>query len=137
MGATHTVVYDGRCRVCSRMADRLRAWDRLGRLDVVAAQDPGVMQRFPWVPTEAYRDSLQVVSADGRAWQGAAAVAEVLRQIPHGPLVAWVLALPVVRPLAERFYRWFARNRYRLGCGDHCPYTPRRTETDRPSFPRP
>jgi predicted DCC family thiol-disulfide oxidoreductase YuxK len=25
-----------------------------------------------------------------------------------------------VRPLAEKFYRWFARNRYRLGCGEHC-----------------
>jgi len=27
-----------------------------------------------------------------------------------------------VRPLAERFYRWFARNRYRLGCGEHCQF---------------
>ena len=26
--------------------------------------------------------------------------------------------------LAERFYRWFARNRYRLGCGEHCQFRP-------------
>ena len=25
-----------------------------------------------------------------------------------------------MRPLVDRFYRWFARNRYKLGCGVHC-----------------
>jgi len=25
-----------------------------------------------------------------------------------------------VRPLADGFYRWFARNRYKLGCSEHC-----------------
>jgi predicted DCC family thiol-disulfide oxidoreductase YuxK len=29
-----------------------------------------------------------------------------------------------VRPLVDKFYRWFARNRYRLGCGDHCSVRP-------------
>jgi predicted DCC family thiol-disulfide oxidoreductase YuxK len=29
-----------------------------------------------------------------------------------------------VRALADRFYRWFARNRYRLGCGSHCQSRP-------------
>jgi predicted DCC family thiol-disulfide oxidoreductase YuxK len=24
----------------------------------------------------------------------------------------------------DRFYRWFARNRYRLGCGEHCAVRP-------------
>ena len=31
---------------------------------------------------------------------------------------------PGVRTIAERFYVWFARNRYRLGCGEHCQYRP-------------
>ena len=29
-----------------------------------------------------------------------------------------------VRVIADRFYRWFARNRYRLGCGAHCQSRP-------------
>ncbi len=106
------------------MADTLRRWDRSGRLEVVASQEAGVPERFPWIPESAYQDSLQVIAADGRTWQGAAAIEELLRRLPHGPLVAWVFRIPLVRPLAERFYRWFARNRYRLGCGDHCPYRP-------------
>ena len=30
----------------------------------------------------------------------------------------------LARPLAERFYRWFARNRYKFGCGEHCQFRP-------------
>ena len=26
------------------------------------------------------------------------------------------------RTVADRFYKWFARNRYRLGCGEHCQF---------------
>jgi predicted DCC family thiol-disulfide oxidoreductase YuxK len=29
-----------------------------------------------------------------------------------------------VRTATDKFYRWFARNRYRLGCGEHCAYRP-------------
>jgi predicted DCC family thiol-disulfide oxidoreductase YuxK len=35
-----------------------------------------------------------------------------------------VFAIPFARTLADRFYRWFARNRYRLGCGEHCAMHP-------------
>ena len=45
---------------------------------------------------------------------------------PSAPLSisSWIFSIPFVRPLAERFYRWFARNRYRLGCGEHCQFRP-------------
>jgi predicted DCC family thiol-disulfide oxidoreductase YuxK len=29
-----------------------------------------------------------------------------------------------VRTIADRFYRWFAKNRYRMGCGEHCQSRP-------------
>jgi predicted DCC family thiol-disulfide oxidoreductase YuxK len=48
--------------------------------------------------------------------------------MPKGKLVSWVFKLPYARPLAERFYRWFARNRYRLGCGEHCTYRGERVD---------
>jgi predicted DCC family thiol-disulfide oxidoreductase YuxK len=35
-----------------------------------------------------------------------------------------VFSLPGVRAAGDSFYRWFARNRYRLGCGEHCAYHP-------------
>jgi predicted DCC family thiol-disulfide oxidoreductase YuxK len=57
---------------------------------------------------------------DGRTWQAAAALEELLNVLPKGRLLSLLFKIPFARPLADRFYRWFARNRYRMGCGDHC-----------------
>jgi predicted DCC family thiol-disulfide oxidoreductase YuxK len=91
-------------------------------LEIVPSQAPGVHARFPWIPARAYSQSVQLIRRDGRTWQGAAAIEQIIDQLPKGRLVTWVFSIPFVRPLAERFYRWFARNRYRLGCGEHCQF---------------
>ena len=119
-----TVVYDGACRVCQRSVNVLRSWDRKGLLAIVASQTPGVHARFPWIPARAYAESLQLIDRDGRTWQGAAALEQLLTILPRGRLVSWIFQIPFVRVIAEVLYRWFARNRYRLGCGDHCQYRP-------------
>jgi predicted DCC family thiol-disulfide oxidoreductase YuxK len=119
--SAYTVVYDGDCNVCQRLARRLTAWDRRSCFEIVPSQQPGVRARFPWIPARAYLESLQLVrSADGRTWQGAAAIEEILRVVPRGRWFAWIFRIPLVRPVAEWLYRAFARNRYRLGCGEHC-----------------
>ena len=120
----YTVVYDGACRVCQRSVNLLRRWDRNGMLAIVASQTPGVHARFPWIPARAYAESVQLIDRDGRTWQGAAAIEQLLTILPRGRLIAWVFEIPFVRVLAEKLYRWFARNRYKLGCGEHCQYRP-------------
>ena len=115
----YTVVYDGTCGFCQRIVSVLRQWDR-GMLEIVPYQAPGVQARFSWIPARAFEESLQLVRIDGQTWQGAAAIEQVLTVLPRGRLIAWVFRLPLVRPIAERLYRWLARNRYRLGCADHC-----------------
>jgi len=42
------------------------------------------------------------------------------RFISRGGWFAWVFGIPFVRTLADRFYKWFARNRYKMGCSEHC-----------------
>jgi predicted DCC family thiol-disulfide oxidoreductase YuxK len=117
----YTVIYDGDCKVCGRTVQLLARWDRGRELEIVPSQAPGVKARYPWIPESAYVESLQVVrNVDGRTWQAAAALEELLKVLPKGRLISWVFKIPFARPLADRFYRWFARNRYRLGCGDHC-----------------
>jgi predicted DCC family thiol-disulfide oxidoreductase YuxK len=122
LGRDYTVVYDGDCKVCTRLAKLLVKWDTPHRLEVVTSQTPGVRARFPWIPASAYASSIQVVDRAGRTWQGAAALETIIDALPKGKFISWVFSIPFVRPLAERFYRWFARNRYRLGCGAHCSY---------------
>ncbi|MGI8620091.1 MAG: thiol-disulfide oxidoreductase DCC family protein [Gemmatimonadaceae bacterium] len=117
----YTVVYDGDCRVCRRVIERLRGWDRHGKLELVPSQAPGVAARFPWIAPTALTESMQVVRAsDGRTWQGAAAIERLLDILPRGRWIAWMFRVPLARGIAERLYRWFAGNRYRMGCGEHC-----------------
>jgi predicted DCC family thiol-disulfide oxidoreductase YuxK len=44
--------------------------------------------------------------------------------LPRGKFISWVFKIPFVRVFADKFYRWFARNRYHLGCGEHCQLKP-------------
>jgi len=59
----YTVIYDGMCKVCTRLANVLRNWDRRHLLDVVSSQAPGVMARFPWIPPLAFAEALQFKQA--------------------------------------------------------------------------
>jgi predicted DCC family thiol-disulfide oxidoreductase YuxK len=124
LGRAYTVVFDGDCRICTRLSRVLRDWDAGRQLEVVSSQQPGVTARFPWIPPRAYAEALQLIAADGTTWQGAAAIEQLLTVLPRGRLISWVFRIPFVRTLADRFYRWFARNRYRLGCGAHCQSRP-------------
>lgn len=120
-GRAFTVVYDGFCNVCKRLVGVLVKWDRRNELEILPSQTPGLAARFPWIPAKAYLESVQVIEArTGRTWQGAAAMEQLLDTLPKGKLISWIFSIPFVRPLAEKFYRWFARNRYHLGCGEHC-----------------
>jgi predicted DCC family thiol-disulfide oxidoreductase YuxK len=124
LGRAYTVVFDGDCRICTRLSRVLRDWDAGRQLEVVSSQQPGVTARFPWIPPRAYAEALQLIAADGTTWQGAAAIEQLLGVLPRGRLISWIFRIPFVRTLADRFYRWFARNRYRLGCGAHCQSRP-------------
>ena len=46
LGRAYTVVFDGDCKVCTRLANVLRKWDRPGDLEVVTSQQPGVMAQI-------------------------------------------------------------------------------------------
>ena len=47
---------------------------------------------------------------------------KLLDVLPNGSWIGWVFEVPYMCALIDRFYRWFARNRYRLGCGSQCTY---------------
>ncbi|MDB4889756.1 MAG: thiol-disulfide oxidoreductase [Gemmatimonadetes bacterium] len=120
----YTVVFDGDCKVCTKLTKVLRAWDRTNQLEIVSSKQPGVQARFPWIPARAYVEALQLIAADGTTWQGAAAIEQLLNVLPRGRWIAWVFRIPFARTLADRFYKWFARNRYKMGCGAHCQSKP-------------
>jgi predicted DCC family thiol-disulfide oxidoreductase YuxK len=120
----YTLIYDGDCRMCTRLVNALRVWDSRRLIEIVPSQVIEVRTRFPWIPAQAYADALQLVGPDGETWQGSAAVERLLGVLPRGRWIAWTFHIPFMRGLADKLYRWVARNRYRLGCSDHCRREP-------------
>lgn len=117
---SYTLVYDSQCRVCSRFVAALEVWDRDRRIEAVPSQAQGIRVRFPQVAPQAFDAAVQLIANNGATWSGAAALEQVLTVLPKGRWLAWMFSVPFARPFADRFYRWFARNRFRLGCGEHC-----------------
>lgn len=123
-GRPYTVVYDGVCKVCNRLVGVLDKWDSEKLLEAVPFQNTGVQARFPWIPAASYTEAVQLIGPGGQTWQGAAAIEQLLAILPKGALLSWAFKVPLMDGLIDRFYRWFARNRYRLGCGEHCQFRP-------------
>jgi predicted DCC family thiol-disulfide oxidoreductase YuxK len=120
-GRRYTLIYDGHCKVCGRIVELVTRWDKNHDLEIVPSQTPGLQERLPWIPSRAYIESMQLVrTSDGKTWQAGAALEELLNVLPKGRLLSWLFKIPLVRPLVDKFYWWFARNRYRMGCGEHC-----------------
>ncbi len=120
MGRPYTVVYDGTCKVCGRLVGMLHTWDTRRAIETIPSQSGDVPSRFPWIPADAYVQAVQLIGPGGITWSGAAAIEQLLDILPRGGLIGWIFKLPFAGALADKFYKWFARNRYSFGCGEHC-----------------
>jgi predicted DCC family thiol-disulfide oxidoreductase YuxK len=93
------------------MARWVRRRDRAGRVQVIANQAPGALERYRVTRDEADR-AAWVVERDGRRLEGAAAINRVLRELGGaGRALASIYGLPPAAALEEAFYRWFATRR--------------------------
>jgi predicted DCC family thiol-disulfide oxidoreductase YuxK len=117
---SHTLIYDGECRICRRSVEWVRSADREGRLELIPYQDPRVRECFPEVPSTEMEAAMQLISHGSRRRQGAEAAEQVIALLPGWRVLAPFFRIPGVRRLAAVVYRAVARNRRRLGCGDHC-----------------
>lgn len=124
MGRPYAVVYDGQCKVCGRLVKLLNAWDKNDEIEVIPFQNTSVLARFPWIPSESYAEAMQLIGPGGQTWQGGEAIEKLLEILPFGGVLGWTFKIPGFGDLFGRFYRWFARNRYKFGCGEHCQMRP-------------
>ena len=58
---------------------------------------------------------MKLLMADGRVLGGAAAIAAMARAVWYFAPAGWFMALPGIRFLVDRAYKWVAQNRHQLG----------------------
>jgi predicted DCC family thiol-disulfide oxidoreductase YuxK len=119
-----TLVFDGRCGVCTWLVRVVKWLDRKQRLTVAPYQKPGVPASVG-LTAEACRKAAWAVTPEGHHHRGAEAVNLALAvalgtRLPHA-----LYRLPLIRGAQDRAYDWIAANRHRLpGDEPHCSRYP-------------
>jgi predicted DCC family thiol-disulfide oxidoreductase YuxK len=111
--------YDGECPLCRHEVQVLRWLDRgRGRLGLVDIADPEFDAQAYGRSQDEMMASIHGMYPDGRLTSGV----EVFRQSYAAVGLGWLWAvtkLPLIRPLVDRAYAWFAKRRLKLtGRGD-------------------
>lgn len=109
-----TILIDGLCPLCRREGAMMMRMDkgrgRLALVDIAAPGfDPGVYGRS----MDEVMGSIHAVLPDGRVIAGMGVFRAAYAVLGWG----WLLAptgWPLLRPLFDRFYAWFARNRMKF-----------------------
>ncbi len=105
--------FDASCGICFWMARVLARLDLLERVEIVPNTD---RERLPaGVSAELVDSTIVVVDAEsGRLYTRASAIAELLRALPFGFVLAVPLQLPGIAQLANLAYDVVAKNRARI-----------------------
>jgi predicted DCC family thiol-disulfide oxidoreductase YuxK len=129
-----TILYDGECPLCRREVEMLARLDagrgRLARVDIASPGfDPGRYGRS----LETLMARIHGVRPDGTVIEGVEVFRRAYAAVDRGAWLAWT-GLPIVRPVVDAAYRWFARNRLRLtGRAHACDADACRPGVERPS----
>jgi predicted DCC family thiol-disulfide oxidoreductase YuxK len=106
-----TLLYDGACAICALEMDKLHERDGLRRLRFVDISMAGFDAHRYGATLDAMRDSIHGVRPDGSLAIGVEALVLAYRAVGLGAFML-PARLPMLRPLLDRAYRAFARNRY-------------------------
>ncbi len=102
------LIYDDDCALCRIWVE---AWRSETGDRVIYAPSREIAEKFPDIPRDRFRRSVQLIDVDGRRSEGAQAVFRVLA---HAPGKGWLRKLydaPFVAPVSEAVYRLAARHR--------------------------
>ena len=93
-------------------------------LQLRSFQERGVLDAFPGLSWERCMKAMQLVTTDGRVFEGVEAVVRALQSRRYGPLLK-AYYVPGLRQIADASYSLIAKLRYRIAgraaCeGDSC-----------------
>jgi predicted DCC family thiol-disulfide oxidoreductase YuxK len=104
------IYYDGTCRLCSGLIERVEHSAQAGSFEPIrnsTALPDGITY-------DAAQRDVYVRGRDGRLYRGADAVLHVLSHYPLLRPLAWICSLPLLKQLSAVLYRLIADNRYRI-----------------------
>jgi len=108
-----TIFYDSFCPLCMAEMRHLKKRDETGRLGFVDINAEEFETDYPDMDKEALNARIHGLTDSGEVITGLDVTYHAWRLVGHGWLYA-PLRWPVIKPLADMGYKWFAKNRYSI-----------------------
>lgn len=105
-----TIFIDGGCHLCVMEMNHLRKKDVLNRINIVDILIDDFAEQYPHINTELAMAVLQGQLADGSRLSGLDVTHKAWSLVGQGWRTGF-LRWPFIRPVADRFYYFFANNR--------------------------
>lgn len=113
-----TVYYDGKCGLCSkeiRHYQRIAPQNTFNWIDIT--REPDLLTDKGYRVSDGLK-ALHAEDADNKMHIGVDAFIQVWRNLPYWWLIAKIVSLPIIKPLAAYVYEKFAE--WRFSRLDHC-----------------
>ena len=128
--ATHIVLYDGDCSLCTFQMRVITWLDWFNAVSLLPIADPRAAALAPQLTREDLLEAIHCLTRDGKIHRGARCLRFIGLRMPLAFPFALLLWIPGVIYLAEIGYRWISRNRHLLsrvfGCKEACAIMPAR-----------
>ncbi|MBX3388084.1 MAG: DUF393 domain-containing protein [Phycisphaeraceae bacterium] len=117
------ILIDGKCTLCRREARFMQNLDAgRGKLKILDITAPDFEPSRFGATEEALMGQIHGILSDGRMIAGMGVFRHAYRAVAEGggigarlmSAIVSVTGWPLIRPLADCFYRWFARHRIRI-----------------------
>lgn len=109
------VVFDGRCKFCTKQVKRLFQLDGKNRLTFLSLHDERVQKLLPHLTHDDLMEQMYVVTPEGNHYGGAEAFRYLTRRLPKIWILAPLLHIPFSLPFWQWGYRQIAKRRYKMG----------------------
>lgn len=108
-----TIFYDSACPLCSNEMAQLKKHDRLHKIHLVDLNSADLLTRYPNLDIEKANTILHGLTSDGKMLLGLDVTAMAWGLTGKH---CWVklLRLPLIKPVADKAYLAFAKNRYNI-----------------------
>ncbi len=105
-----TLFYDGHCPLCVKEIASLRQKDHRGLLQLEDIHAPDFSERYPKLDPHQAEKFLHGLDANGEWLTGLDVTVKAWQLVNHHRWLR-ILRWPLIRPLADRAYHFFARHR--------------------------
>jgi predicted DCC family thiol-disulfide oxidoreductase YuxK len=109
-----TLIYDGKCPVCSGTVKWISEHEISGSFEMVACQSEKRGALYPEVNRSDCMTAMHLVLSDGTVLVGEQALPRIVSRLRGYRFAAPLFRLPGAPTLSRIAYRWFADRRYRI-----------------------